>query len=191
MKTITSNVFVHRQTPENRFSHFDGTWAELEALAEAHLGEATPGYRDGVVLVAVPPARFYSGVVEVTPDTVLEARFGARRPDEASFVEVVALRFLGDPNSYSNTKLAAKHVEIVLYRHDVLEGDVTRDAAGQPVAQWEIISINARPTTEPEPMTPLAMARNLLALPGGTKAEYTAAEFARAIVYWSTRVMRG
>ncbi len=132
MKPITSNAFVQRQTSESRFSHFDGTWAELEALAETHLGDATPGYRDGVVLVAVPPARFYSGVVEVTPDTVLEARFAARRPDEAPFVEVVALRVLGDPSG--NTKLAAKHVELVLYHHDVLEGEVTRDAAGQPVA---------------------------------------------------------
>ena len=40
-------------------------------------------------------------------------------------------------------------------------------------------------------MTPMAMARNFLALPGGTKAEYTAAQFAEAIIYWSTRAMHG
>jgi hypothetical protein len=37
----------------------------------------------------------------------------------------------------------------------------------------------------------MAMARNFLVLPGGTKAEYTAAQFAEAIIYWSTRAMHG
>ena len=40
-------------------------------------------------------------------------------------------------------------------------------------------------------MHPVAMARNMLGLPGGSEATYTAEEFATAIVYWSTRAMCG
>jgi hypothetical protein len=186
MRKVVCNSFVKRQTAESRFSHFDETWEELETLVETHLDKATPGYRDGVILVPVPPERFASGVVEVTPDTSLVATFKARSPGEEPFIDVVALRGLAGP-----AKLQAKHVDIVLYRHDVLDAEVTRDANGAPVATWEIISINARPTDEPEPMHPMAMARNFLGLPGGTQANHTAEEFARAVVYWSKRAMCG
>jgi hypothetical protein len=183
MKTVVCNSFVKRQTPESRFSHFDGTWDELCKLVEEYLGVATPGYRDGVILVSVPPEQFASGVVEVTSDTVLVATFKARSPNEEPFIDVVALRAV--------PKLRARHVDVVLYRHDVLDSDATRDANGAPVATWEIISVNARPTDAPEPMQPMAMARNFLGLPGGTQADYTAEEFARAIAYWSKRAMCG
>jgi hypothetical protein len=58
-------------------------------------------------------------------------------------------------------------------------------------SDWEIISINARATVDDEPLTPMAMARNFLEFTGGTKAEYSAEEFAKSIVYWSNKAMKG
>lgn len=179
MPSIGINKFVERQTAESKFSHFDGSLNNVAALAETlfnHFG--SPGYRDGVVLVTVPTGGFFSGVVEVWPDTKLRAEFSARNDKEEPFVSVVAV---------GAKKLPAAHVELVLYRRDVLleDGDTSTEC------EWELVSINARPTKEPEPLTPMAMARNFLKLEGGTKAKYTAKEFADSILYWSTRAMCG
>jgi hypothetical protein len=175
-RNVSVGEFVRRQTPQSRFSHFSGTWDELVELVEIHFSQARPGYRTGVVLVTLPADRFFSGVVEVTAQTELRAQFVARRPGEAAAIVVTAV----------GEKLPAQVVDVVLYHRDVLEesGDAI------PETDWEIISINARPTEEEEPMNPVAMARNFLGMPGGTKAEYSAEEFAQAIVYWSARVMR-
>lgn len=175
---IEVNGFARRQTAESKFSHFTGTWEDLAALVEAHCAKATPGYRDGVLEVPVPAERFFSGVVELTPETPLRAIFAARRKGEDAYLQIEAL---------GGEKLPAKSVQVILYRHDVLGDDATPGTE----AVWEIVSINARATEGPEPLTPMAMARNFLQLPGGTKAEYTADEFARSIVYWSSRAMRG
>lgn len=178
MTCVGTNPFVRRQTANSQFSYFAGTWSELEALVEAHSCNAIPGYRDGVLRVPVPPQGFFSGVVQVTPETELAAKYEARRPGEQPFVQVVTL---------GGEKLPARAVEIILYRKDVLEADNDPTSG----AEWDIISINARPTLEEEPMTPMAMARNMLGLPGGTPATYTAEQFAHAIIYWSSRAMRG
>ena len=175
---IGVNDFVRRQTADSKYSHFAGSFEDLAKLTEQHFAEANPGYRDGVILVPVPTDGFFSGVVEVTPETPLRATFTARRKGEDPYLMVEAIG--GD-------KLPAQVVEVVLYRHDVLmaEGNASTEA------EWEIVSLNARPTEGPEPQTPMAMARNFLGLPGGTKADYTAQDFAEAIVYWRKRAMRG
>lgn len=170
------NAFARRQTAESKFSHFGGTDSELLALVAQHFAEAEPGYRDGVVLVPVPPDRFFSGVVQVTTETPLKAVFEARQDGEAPYIDVVAT---------DGSKLPAKNVRIVLYRNDVLGPDAST------VAEWEIVSLNASASDGPEPLTPMAMARNMLGLVGGTNATYTAEQFAQAIIYWSTRAMRG
>ena len=207
MQKVAVNSFVRRQTADSKFSHFGGSEHELVGLVLKNFERAMPGYRDGVILVPVPPEKFFSGVVEVTESTPLQATFGARRKGEAPYIDVVAVG--GD-------KLPAQAVDVVLYRHDVLGDEATEcpgchrlgmwpplnEMAGCPQtcevcggtghrAKWEIVSLNARPTAEVEPMTPMAMARNFLAMAGGTKADYTAEEFAKAIVYWSARAMRG
>lgn len=176
MTTIGINALALRQTQDSKYSHYMGTQEELVSLVEGNFNQAKPGYRDGVVLVPVPAEGFFSGVVEVVPDTPLKAEFSARRKGEEPYIQVVAV---------GGEKLPAKAVEVICYRHDVLGSDASTGA------EWEVVSINARPTDEPEPPTPVAMARNLLELPGGTKATYTAEEFARAIIYWSRRAMRG
>lgn len=176
MTTIDINALALRQTAKSKYSHFAGTAEELISLVEGNFNQQKAGYRDGVVLVPVSAENFFSGVVEVTPDTPLRATFGARRKGEDPYVQIEAV---------GGEKLPAKVVEVVCYRHDVLGADASTEA------EWEVVSINARPTEEPEPLTPVAMARNFLELPGGTKATYTAEAFAHAIMYWSKRAMRG
>ena len=177
---IGINDFVRRQTPESKFSHFVGSWENVVELAEANFASAKDGYRDGVVLVPVPFDGFYSGVVEVTPETPLRAEFSARREGEDPFLSIVAV---------GGEKLPAAAVDVVLYRRDVLLEEGPGGVSTQ--AEWEIVSLNARATEGPEPLTPVAMARNFLELVGGTKATYSAEEFAAAIIYWSRRAMRG
>ncbi len=173
---IGINDFVKRQTAESKFSHFEGSMDELLKMVEDGFSGAETGYKDGVRIVPLSPNGFFSGVVDISEKTNLKAEFSARRAGEDPYVTIVAVN--GD-------KVPAKVVEVIIYRHDVLGGDASTDA------EWEIISINARPTEDPEPMTPVAMARNFLELPGGTKAEYTAQQFAESIIYWSKRAMRG
>jgi len=175
MPTIAISNFVRRQTPEAPYSHFEGTWDELlEMVAEGVRGGWTKdGYKPGVMLVSVPPERFRSGTVLVTPETPLRAIFQARREHEARYLSVRA----------QGQKTQARVVFVVLYSHEVLGDEATTDC------DWEIISINARETEAEEPMDPMTMARNFLVLPGGTKGDFTAQQFAESIIYWSTRAL--
>lgn len=177
-KSIQASEFVKRQTPESKFSHFAGTWEQVEALTEANFDRCKPGYRDGVVLVPVPADGFFSGVVEVTEGMALVATLVRRRPEEEPYIDVLAP---GQP------KLPAKTVDVVLYRHDVLAEGNEQSCD----AEWEIISVNASPVEGGVPMHPVAMMRNMMVLPGGTEATYTAEQFCEAIRYWSTRAMAG
>ena len=170
------NELCRRQTADSRFSHFEGPEADLLGLVSAYFDTRTPGYRDGVWLVPVPAERFFSGVVKVVEGMELKAHFGARRTGERPYIDIIAV---------GGEKLPAQTVNIVLYSHDTLGSDATTDA------EFEVVSINASAETGTEPLTPIAMARNFLGLPGGTAASYTADEFAQAIVYWSQRAMRG
>jgi len=171
---IAVSDFVKRQTPESKFSHFGGTWDELLKMVYANFSKHRQGYRDGVVLVSLDPANFFCGMVQATKDTKFKVKFEPRREGEAPFIQVLA---------EGATKIPAKRVEIVLYRHDVLmEG---KEASSE--AEWEIISVNAHPTEEEEKMHPLTMARNYLCLKGGTKGDYTARQFAESIIYWSDK----
>ena len=89
-------------------------------------------------------------------------------------------------------KQPAKHVDVVLYRKDVLEEDsLNKDELTG--AEWEIVSVNARITKEPLPIPPQTMARNQLADTedgaGGTKADYSGDEFAESIMFWNTHCL--
>jgi hypothetical protein len=186
---IRCNEFVKRQTRLSPFSYFHGSWEMLESLAER---ETRLGYvkgdlnKPGVLIVPVPPGGFYSGVALIkagsTRDVTVKCE--ARREGEAPFLQIEA-------HGHKNDAVA---VDLVLYSREKLIADGDTPSTD---ADYEIISINARTSTEPEPMTPMAMARNLLGLPGGSKPEpdelhnYTAEKFAEAIIYWSTRAMHG
>jgi len=176
---IGLNSFAKRQTADSKFSHYAGSEEDLLKLVAAHFDGAKPGYMDGVLEVSVPADGFFSGVYNLAQgDEVrqLVASFEARREGEEPYVDVVACDV---------TKQPAVVVNLILYRKDVLGDEASTGK------EWEIVSINARMSEEPEPMHPVTMARNFLGDAGGTEAEYTAKQFAEAIKYWSQRVMVG
>ena len=184
-KDIKCNEFVLRQTPESGFSHFSGTWEELEDIVYQCWkvpSNVTPGYKDGVVLVRVPASgsykrgyRFYSAIVKLNKRIKIDAEYSLRRAGEAPYIKLGA----------KAKKCIPKHVEIVLYRSDVLRENNEQSTD----ADWEIICIKARTSDKEDPMDPYTMARNFLHMKGGTKGEFTAEQFAESIVYWNNHVM--
>lgn len=171
--------FVKRQTKDSRHDYFDGSWDELIALVEAQWEQRrTSPHNSGVLLIPMPTealSRFFSSTVAVTENTPLKANFAPRVSGEAPFIQVTSPGGLKSP---------AKCAEIILYSHDTLAAD--GDAPPTRKAEYYIVSINAYPTENPSPMSPMTMARNFLGLKGGTKPQvpYTAEEFARSIIYW-------
>jgi hypothetical protein len=179
---IKASQFVKRQTPQSEFSHYNGSWEEVEQLVEDHFDQAKPGYRDGVILVNVPPAGFFSSLVKMTADLELETVFAPRREGEPPYQKTIAY----------GKKSPATAVTIVLYQKEVLEQDElnTADLTG---ADWEIVSVNAHCLEVDEiPMHPLTMARNQFADrpegQGGTKANYSADQFAESILFWQSHI---
>jgi len=187
--TVGINSFVTRQTAASPFSHFNGNLDQVVQLAQDNFAFANPGYMDGVVLVPVPAKGFFSGVVALTPDSAISAIFAARREGEDPYLQICAK---GD-------KVPARKVELVLYRHDVL----AKDGDAETECEWELISINARPTLGPEPITPPALVRNLRHRAGGSDMlkgrrleDLAAAELvdlvndlADSVEYWSTHAL--
>lgn len=175
-KLIGLSNFVKRQTKESNYSYYSGTSEELLNLVEHayHNHDIECGYRDGVVLVNVPEDNFYSALVPLTPESQLVTRMVKRQPNELAMPQT---------NVINAEKAEAKHVQIVLYRADVLQEDNDRSTD----AEWEIISINASPYTDniKIPLHPITMMRNELHLVGGTKATYTKEEYIEATKFWS------
>ena len=177
-KKVACGEFVKRQTPESGYSHFEGTWEELEDLVQAVMLEPNnikEGYRDGVILVNIWSYGFRSAIVALNEKTKLTTNYAPRRLGEDSFLRISA----------KADKQEAKYAQVVLYRHDVLAENNERETD----AEWEIVCIKARVTEEEEPMDPYTMARNFLHLKGGTKGDFSAEEFAKSIVYWNNHTM--
>jgi hypothetical protein len=87
-------------------------------------------------------------------------------------------------------KTPAASVEIILYRHDVLEetGNASCDLPGS----WEIISINASPWLEEEPIHPSVLMYNHFGMSGGTTTKMSNDEFVAALEksfkYWRNKI---
>lgn len=178
------NEFVKRQTIASRFSHYVGTFEELAQLAETYVNKwdttSRKGYRDGVWEVDVPPAGFYSAVVQLKEGDKLVGCYEARRQGEIPRRHIGVLH--GD-------KLPAKAVTLILYSHDVL-AENNEQSTECPL---ELISINARPTIEPEPINPGTLMANHFKEDGGTDTKMTDSEFVQALKistsYWKDKAM--
>src|SRR5580698_6718556 len=121
MKMVACGEFVKRQTPESGYSHYEGTWAELEDMVSFHMtynpSNIAPGYRDGVVLVPLPASYFRSAIVDLNENCKLRANYSPRRPGEDPFIRV----------STKAEKQVATHASVVVYRHDVLAENNERE----------------------------------------------------------------
>lgn len=187
-KLVGISDFVKRQTALSTFAHFNGSWEKLAALATKHFTRKNPGFRPGVLLVEVPALGFWTSIVRLNQNSRLESKWAPRTDGEGGFIQTVVKNW-DEHSSLPQIKAQANHVVLVLYSAEALsENGGTRSTD----CEWEIVSINASPVEGgKEPMTPMAMARNFLELPGGTKTEYTAQQFAEAIVFWNTHGMVG
>lgn len=168
------NEFAKRHTRESKFSYYSGSWESLQVLVEKAMleGKTSTGYKEGVLLVEVPPEGFFSGVVKLKEGMEIHASFERRRPEEEPLITKTA----------EGEKVPARVVEVVIYSNAVLlEGK--ENSTDLP---WEIISINARTALGSEPMDIGAMCRNQLMLEGGTGAVYSSEEWANAVYHWLT-----
>lgn len=176
---IDFSSFVRRQTAESQFTHW--TLSDEEVLSRVNNGfeNRKAGYRDGVVLVPVPPDGFFTSVVKLKEGDKLEGEFRARREGEEPRKSVCAK---GD-------KTPAKSVDVVLYRKDVLaEGN-----ENSTDADWEIVSINASPEEGELPIMPDVLIANHFVLSGGTATNMSDSEFVetlrKSVLYWKDKAL--
>ncbi len=155
---------------------FRGSEAELLALVQGAWATRQPGFGrsdlNDVVVVAIPTGNVVGHSVTIRDGEQLTAQVTRRRPFEDPYVSVTANR-APDP---------VVRAEVVLYSGDMIRQDGERDFN----ADWGVVSLNGSAIVD-EPMHPLTMARNMLGKPGGSKAEYTAEQFAEAVYYWSQK----
>ena len=175
---VSVNDFVRRQVKESGKTYATGlTFEEISSHAEEQLinGHYTEGYRDGVILVKASPKlihHFICPFVKIDETTDLKAKMVRRRPEEESYIQMRAL---------NGTPLKTGSVDLILYRHDVLEE--TKEESTD--AEWELISFHALPEgIENMPMGPVTMMRNQLQLTGGTKAFYESEQWAQSVKFW-------
>ena len=204
MPKVIANPFVHRQTPNSRFGHFNGSWEDLCALVQAHFSEQRPGYREGVVLVSVPPEGFFSATVPLKVGMALTATYEPRRPGEeprlhVGYVPPVTTPIVTHPDgsigyAYETAKSPAVACDIVLYASTVLAEDGDNQLPPEE-GNWEIVSINPRMCQEEEPSRPEALIANHLQESGGTATHMTDTEFVALLrksrAFWSKHVDLG
>ncbi|HSI05075.1 MAG: DUF3228 family protein [Myxococcota bacterium] len=157
-------------------SWYSGDRGQLVQSVHAGWHKREPGFGrsnlDEVVVVPMAPERFHGTTVTIRDELPLTAEVARRRPHEDPYVRVTAAT-APDP---------VRFAAVVLYSRALLLPEEPDFAA-----DWGIVSITASAVAD-EPMHPLTMARNMLEKPGGTKAVYTAEQFAEAVYYWSRRV---
>ena len=177
------NSFVRRQTSDSRFAHFNGTWDELVEMVEGCWHSQRPGYRDGVVLVRVPARRFMTSIVELKEGDRLVGRFEPRRTGETPRM-VIGIE--------SREKTPALMAEIVLYTSSVLSEDNDNELPPEE-GNWEIISINASPGDEEEPINPTVLMHNHFGSDGGTATGLSDEKFVsmlkESFEFWRNKAM--
>ena len=172
------NNFVRRQVEGSGKTYSSYlSFEEIAKYAEKKLEKEQfyVGYRDGVIIIKVDKKlnkNFVCPFVKINKNTVFESSLVQRQPGEEKYIQTVAL---------NGVPLKTGNVELILYRKDVLvennESSTNKD--------WELISINAIPLgVEKLPIGPTTMMRNQLDIKGGTKAEYSSAEWAESVQFW-------
>ena len=176
--SVGVNNFVRRQVEGSGKTYSPHlSFEEIAKYAEKQLAKDQfyVGYRDGVIIIKVDKKlnkNFVCPFVKINENTVFESSLVQRQPGEEKYIQTVAL---------NGVPLKTGNVELILYRNDVLaennESSTNKD--------WELISINAIPLgVKKLPIGLITMMRNQLNLKGGTKANYSAAEWAESVQFW-------
>ena len=188
MKLGWSNFALKNNARNSGNSYTTLSLRDVVDLVVANWSKAVPGQGettlDRKILVPVPPEGFFcppcANLVEGM-ELKSEAKFRqvGEDPYVETYVDEVEAR-----RCDALLEVPASRVDVVCYSADaLLENNGTRTYLD---CDWEIVCLLAS-TGQKEPMLPLAMARNYLEMPGGTKGEYTAQEFAEAIYYWASK----
>jgi len=178
---IAINPFVTRQTPNSRFSHYQGPIKDVVEMVKINWARLNAGYRPGVVLVQVPHKNFYSSTCLLKPGDKLVGGYEARKPGETprKFTAV-----------QDGKKIPAARTDIVLYSSQVLAEDGDNVLPANP-DNWEIISINCSPTEDVQPIPVGALIDNHLQLDGGTDTKMTDEQFVaqlrKSVLYWQDK----
>lgn len=169
-QTIGINDFVKRQTQHSQFTNYTCSWNDLiNRTKERYFGQHfSLGYRDGVIIVHMDEneSRLFFTYTDfpMFEGMKLNIEFAktAGREHEPAQLQI----------EIKEPKVKCKYVDVILYRHDVLEedGDASTDC------NWEIVSINGRLKEETPPMDPMTIVRNWKHLHGGTEMKNAKAE---------------
>lgn len=187
MLDVGFNPFVRRQTANSRFSHWTLTDGQVLHLCQDFWEARKPGYREGVCLVPVPPEGFFTNVVTLQAGDKLKGGYEPRIEGEEPRKFVTIDR---GPGNLAESKPPAAAVDIILYHKDVLAED-----GEQAEFEWNIISINANPTTDDVPIDPETLIANHLHLSGGTRTGMTDEVFveqlSKSVAYWKNKTHCG
>lgn len=178
MEKVGVNEFVRRQIKGSGKSYaINLTFEQIAEHAKSQMaaGKFRKGYREGIRIVVCAPelnTSFVCPFTKIDENTELVAHIVRRQPAEEPYIQIRAINCKPQPTG---------KVELVLYSHDVLAENNEQSTH----AEWELISIHALPQgVENMPMGPVSMMRNQLELTGGTRAQYTADEWAESIRFW-------
>jgi len=192
--SVHINSFVRRQTEDSEFSHWILTDDELldRIQQAAEHGKFTPSYRPDVLAVhiAVQRGEFYTGVVKLQEGDKLVGEYSSRRNGETPRKSVHVARVQErDAEQLTLSKSPAVAVDVILYHHGaLLEGN-----ENETDCDWEVVSINARVTYEPQPIHPMTLMHNHFGSDGGTATKMTPEKFEEslkeAFLYWNDKAM--
>ena len=178
--TFGINEFVLRQTADNTFSHFEGSFEEILQLAADNFDKRKPAYRDGVINIPVPHKGFMSPVVMLKEGMEVTGEYVARREGETPRMNI---RVKGE-------KTPAIACELDFYRKDVLaeNDEATTDA------EWELVNFRAM-AFENEPIKPGVLMHNHFGSDGGTSTNMTPEEFEaqlrESFEFWNDKALIG
>ena len=188
MTTIVLNSFVRRQTIDSPFAHWMIPDEELIERTLAGFEQAEQGYREGVLVVPIDPSSIFTAMVTLEEGDELVGAFVARVPGEQPRKKTYKK---ADENW---TKPEAAAVDVILYASSTLAEDGDNDLPSED-GNWEIVSVNARPTVEKEPINPGTLMFNHFHVEGsndgGTTTGMSDAEFVAAlresVAYWKDK----
>lgn len=189
MPTFGINSFADRNRQKSSgLTHWEFSDEELLKRVSDNWERRRPGYRDGVVLVPVPPEGFKAATRTLQEGDVLQGVYKARRAGETPR-KTVGYK---SPIPVEEAKVTPQSVDIVLYHRDTLA-----EADEFITADWDVITVLGKfcPSEEDEPMPPDTLMANHFLDDGGTSTEMTPAKFEAALrrsyFYWRDKALLG
>jgi len=156
-------------------SHKSKILKEANRLVGA--GQMKPGYADFVKIVTIKDPSIKTPIAKITSDNKdkLKTRMTKRRDFEEEFEQ----RYF---ESGDVEPIPSDHVDVILYSREQLESEPGGNPTG---AAWDIISINAEPTSGGTPMSPETMRRNMKGKEfGGSGAQHSSEDLAKSESFW-------